>query len=108
VKIVLLRKLTLFGGVSPKGCVVLGSFNFYCTVPKIIMAIRRNDLLLLYSKVTPELEVVTSSEKLRRLKNWKESVRYFNGGSVKPRDCMLMLARTTLNLYVSGFFDRKN
>jgi hypothetical protein len=55
--------------------------------------------------------------------NWKQSLPqrkelqelegvgeiFYSGGSVKPRDCMLMLARTTLNLYVSGgFFDTKN
>jgi hypothetical protein len=45
---------------------------------------------------------------LKKKKNWKESVRHFNGGRVRPRDCMLLiLAATTLILLSGGSFVEK-
>jgi hypothetical protein len=76
---------SFFGGVSPKLCVVLGSFNFYCTAPKISMAVRRNDLLLLCSKATAEPTGSSHFLRERSFKNWKESVRYFTlEGALNP------------------------
>jgi hypothetical protein len=59
----------------------------------------------LLHRVTTELEVVNHFSKK---KNWKESVRHFNGGRVRPRDCMLLiLAATTLILLSGGSFVEK-